>query len=47
MSEMKPKICKSVMAGKWYIVTARNKDGSARKKYDVTDQMETILGGEI
>ena len=40
---MTPEIAQSRLTGKWYIVTRRRKDGSASVKYDVTDQIETIL----
>ena len=43
---MTPKIMYSELTGRYYIVTAVNKDGSAKKKYDCTDQIKEIIARE-
>lgn len=35
-------ICVSRLTGQWYLVLSWNKDGSARKKIDITKEMQRV-----
>jgi hypothetical protein len=39
-------IVKSTMTNRWYLVLSRYKDGSAKKKIDITDALERVLQRE-